>query len=184
MTSSSELEDVVEVSMLAGKLKRLKRAGWVKKAKIEDCESVADHTFRVALMASLLAKRRGLDVGRATTMALLHDLPEAVIGDITPEEKFDKRTMEDGAFRAASRTLKKDLKEWITGLWLDYRKGESEEARLVRDLDKLEMAIQALEYSREGRKGMLEFVKSAIGEIEDEEMLEVCMKIRKLLLVE
>lgn len=183
MTNSSEFDDLLEIAGLAEKLKRIKRAGWVKKAKMRDCESVADHTFRVALLSALLAKRRGLDVGRATVMALLHDLPEAITGDITPGEKFDKKMLEDGAFRAISKRLGKDLRGWLSGIWEDYRKGKSEEARLVKDLDKLEMAIQAFEYSEEGVKGLSGFVESALKEIKDEETLRVCEKLRRLLLV-
>ena len=70
-------------------------------------ESVADHSYRTALMAMVFSDIRGLDTEKAVKMALLHDLPEALVGDSIPGERTpaEKKRMES----AAMRTLLSDL---------------------------------------------------------------------------
>src|SRR5436309_8629270 len=96
----------------AGALKEVRRKGWVDRG-VPDAESVADHSYRVALLAWALARRRGLDAERAMLIGLVHDLAEAELGDETPfdtllggPEPFDRRRFErlppdDPARRAA-----------------------------------------------------------------------------------
>ncbi|HEV8359378.1 MAG TPA: HD domain-containing protein, partial [Candidatus Thermoplasmatota archaeon] len=64
-------------------LKRTPRAGW-KRVGIARPESVADHSWRLALMAMLYAEMLGLDAGKAARIAVLHDLAEARTGDAMP----------------------------------------------------------------------------------------------------
>ncbi|MEM3032072.1 MAG: HD domain-containing protein, partial [Nitrososphaerota archaeon] len=63
-------------------LKRVERRGWVE-AGLRDVESVADHSFSLALLAMTYAAAKGLNIYRAVGMALLHDLAEAYTGDLT-----------------------------------------------------------------------------------------------------
>src|SRR5918912_251677 len=67
----------------AGSLKEVRRQGWVDRG-VADAESVADHSYRLAVLAWAVARARGLDAGRAVLIALVHDLAEAEIGDETP----------------------------------------------------------------------------------------------------
>src|SRR5919197_634922 len=67
----------------AGKLKQVRRKGWIDRG-VSDAESVADHSYRVALLAWALARARGLDAERAMLIGLVHDLAEAEVGDETP----------------------------------------------------------------------------------------------------
>jgi putative hydrolase of HD superfamily len=84
-------EAIVQLLVYAGALKKLPRQGWLY-LDVPDPESVADHTFRVALMTLLLAHDDPtVDSGRALVLALCHDLPESIAGDATP---FDE-TLED-----------------------------------------------------------------------------------------
>ena len=64
-----------------GQLKRVKRSGWWI-AGVENPESVAEHSFRTAAIAYLLAKLEGADAGRVTLMALFHDMGEARTNDL------------------------------------------------------------------------------------------------------
>src|SRR5581483_9469226 len=68
-----------------GDLKRLPRAGWVR-AHVPEAESVAEHSFRAAVLALALAPALGVDTGRLVQLLLAHDLPESdpAVGDITP----------------------------------------------------------------------------------------------------
>lgn len=162
-------DGILDVLEHAGTLKRLLRQGWVDRG-VADPESVADHSYRMALMVLLLAGRdRTVDLARALTLALVHDLPEAIAGDATPfdqqlstEEDRDalfrarpvysveaeraKRIAEEAAIAEITARLPGDLRRLILGAWEEYEAGETAEARLVRQVDKLETWLQALEY--------------------------------------
>lgn len=86
----------------AGELKRVKRSGWWT-AGIKDPESVAEHSYRTAIIAFVLAKMEGLDANKLCTAALFHDLREARLLDRhkisqkyldTPHEVEDKIILE------------------------------------------------------------------------------------------
>ena len=128
-------------------LKRLPRAGW-RRVGIRGGESVADHSWRLALMAMLYADLLGLDAGRAMRIALVHDLAEARVGDAMPGEwsAKQKHVREARALRAMLKPLPANLQRRYFALWMDYEQGRSREARLVAELDKLEMVAQARGY--------------------------------------
>lgn len=163
-------DGVLDVLAQAGALKRLVRQGWVDRG-VGEPESVADHSYRVALLVLLLAADDpAIDLTRALTLALVHDLPEAIAGDATPfdhalaspdaapEEIFRqppvyseeadraKRAAEEAAIRQMTERLPPRLADLIVGAWEEYEAGATPEARLVRQADKLETWLQALEY--------------------------------------
>ena len=83
----------------------------------------------------------GLDLARVLSLAIVHDLAEAEVGDITPHDgvaKADKSAMERDAMRGMAP-------HWLD-LWEDYERGESPEAAFVRRMDALDMAKQATAY--------------------------------------
>lgn len=137
----------------AGKLKRIKRTGWVE-AGIQEPESVAEHSFRTALLSMMLADLQGLDAEKAIRMALIHDLAEAEVGDLTPEEKRRKgpaHTLEEeGAMERLLSDLPEPLSEIYRSIWKELKCVESPEAEIVNQSDKLEMCIQAVEYMEVG----------------------------------
>ena len=137
----------------AGKLKRIPRTGWVESG-VPDPESVADHSFRVALISLVLADERGLDSLKAVRMALIHDLAEAETGDLTPTQKdadpeANKRA-EDEAMVKLFDKLPESIRDAYVSAWREFSSSSTEEARLVRDADKLEMVMQASEYQNAG----------------------------------
>jgi len=156
----------------ASKLKEIKRTGWVERG-IPDPESVAAHSFAVALLASVLAELRGLSVSEAVLMALIHDLPESATGDLTPEMKAEFAGLEEAELRVI-RELAKEFPEPVASrlleAWKRYRDGSDPVARLVRNLDKFETGLQALEYMRRGAEEAEEIYESALSEIDDEEL--------------
>lgn len=136
---------------LVGRLKETPRAGWALRG-IADPESVAEHSHRVALLALVLAPRArpALDAARCVAMALVHDLGEALVGDITPFDGIDaaeKQRLESDAMQRLA-ALAGD--EELLGLWREYDGGATAEARFVKELDKLETVLQASEYARDG----------------------------------
>ena len=144
--SNSTLEKTLAILSDVGRLKTLRRTGWVR-VGVTDPESVADHSYRVAMLALLIGPRLGLDTGRLIHMALLHDLAEARTGDLTPADQVapaDKLALESGAFADIVSGLPEGPD--LADAWNEYETGVTPEARIARQLDKLEMAIQALEY--------------------------------------
>lgn len=144
-----------------GKLKKVKRTGWQRRG-IEDVESVADHCWRLGIMSMMVsAYNEGdikLDGGRMLKMALIHDLAEVITGDITPG---------DGVSNAQKLKLESDAMEKILAnidnngelleLWNEYNDNTTPEAIIIKQLDKLEMSIQAVEYSEEAGVDLNEF---------------------------
>lgn len=163
-------ELVLAAHRLAARLKELRRAGWVERG-VEGAEDVAAHSYAVALISVLLADLRGLDAAEAARMALLHDLPEAETGDLTPGAKA--RLADLGRReRAVVEGLANLMPRERAGLWLkawrDYSEGRGEVARLVREVDKLEMGLQAARYARRlGKEALEEIYRSAEEAVED-----------------
>src|SRR5437899_12594645 len=72
-------------------LKHVKRAGWISRAKISNPESVADHSYSMCAISMALSDMLGLNTERVMKMAILHDLPESIIGDFVPGEVTKKQ---------------------------------------------------------------------------------------------
>lgn len=158
------LERILTFLSIAGNLKRIKRSGWLKR-KIESPESVGDHTFRLCLFALVLCQQQAQDLDRrkCLEMALVHDLAESIVGDIAPHHGVSQHAKFE-AEKSAMMQLCEILEDnAILDLWLEYEAGTTEEARLVRDLDVLETALQAVEYAQLGadRSVAKEFLESA-----------------------
>ncbi|MDY0059998.1 MAG: HD domain-containing protein [Myxococcota bacterium] len=132
------------------RLKQLPRTGWVQRG-VDHPETVAAHTTGVALLALLEARRRGLDEGRAVLLALVHDLPESLVGDRVPGElpPAEKRRRERAAIGQIDREA--DARGRLCQLWEEYEAGESPEAQLVRALDLADAILQGVAYGEEGR---------------------------------
>ncbi|MEE8167456.1 MAG: HD domain-containing protein [Candidatus Hydrothermarchaeales archaeon] len=128
------------------RLKLTSREGW-KLRGVREAESVAEHALGVAFLSMLLADEEKLDVEKVIRMALLHDLQEARVGDISifSPRYPEKREIEERAIDEALKHFPGYRK-----LWGEYVKGKSPEAKSVKQADKLELLIQALEYERKG----------------------------------
>jgi putative hydrolase of HD superfamily len=139
--------------MAAGQLKSIRRSGWLKKARISDPESVADHSFRMAVMGAVLGEERSLDAGKVVRMCLIHDIAETKIGDLMPEEKTspsEHRAFEKMVGKKILSTLPSKSKKRLSADWTELFENKSEEARLVWQIDKLEMGLQMKDYLRSG----------------------------------
>jgi len=173
----AENKGLVEFFLQAGRLKEIKRSGWVNRG-VKNPESIADHTFRMALMAWVMGRGKGLDMLRLLKMALVHDLCEVYAGDATPHDKqiergehlkdetiFDrwplrmpqeekeelansKRSREGKALEQISQQLPEDLAQEMRGLWYEYENGLSLEGVFLRQVDRVENVLQACEYGQ------------------------------------
>lgn len=161
---------------LSGRLKSLPRTGWLDRGvPALETESVADHSFRLALLAWLAAMLPGsrLDAERVLKLALIHDLAEAMTGDEPPYDAADvpaasdaaarrrflqqrhvrdsarsaaKRATEAAAMTAMLADLPPALRAEIELLWAEYQDQSTPEATFVKQADRLETYLQAQEY--------------------------------------
>jgi putative hydrolase of HD superfamily len=162
MTDSS-LQNLVKFLEIAGLLKCTQRAGWVDVGVYEP-ESVADHTFRTAFLCMLYADMEALDPLRLLRMSLIHDLPEAIIGDLMPSQKTaESKEHEETTMQHILALLPETQRENYLAVWNEYQEGKTKEAKAVQQLDKIEMALQAKEYIKLGsaNKCLKKFIKSA-----------------------
>jgi putative hydrolase of HD superfamily len=158
-------------------LKKVPRKGWKSKVSIEHPESVADHSYGTAIMAMVLSDLQKLDTQKILKMALLHDLAETIIGDFMPEEisKESKNTSERDAMKEILSKLPINIAEEYDEIWQEYLQANTKESILLHDVDKMEMAIQAVKYSSEGfsNEKLNLFVDSAKKEIKSKELLDM-----------
>ncbi|KAI5069059.1 hypothetical protein GOP47_0015360 [Adiantum capillus-veneris] len=146
-----------------------KRTGWVNHG-LKNTESIADHMHRMAVMAIIAAGFPGIDRDKCVKMAVVHDIAEAIVGDITPScgvPKEEKSRRERAAVDEMCMLLGGGLAaEEVKELWLDYENNASLEANLVKDFDKVEMILQALEYETTHGKVLNEFYESTAGKFQ------------------
>jgi putative hydrolase of HD superfamily len=152
-------------------LKSVRRAGWVSKVKIKDAESVADHTFSMCAMAMILSDMLGLDTQRAMKMVILHDLAESIVGDYMPGDVSANQKMarEKNAMKSILAGLPKKIRIEYEKIWLEYLQNKTKVAKFVHRIDKLEMALQANQYAKQGYAAKLfapffESAKTAVGD--------------------
>jgi len=144
-------------------------------------ESVADHTFSMAIIGMIFSDLEGYDTEKILKIILLHDLAESLTGDITPEQitKIQKNELENNAMQKILSNLPDILQKQYNDLWTEYRLNHSREAEIVHQIDKLEMALQAKIYSKEGhsRNNLEPFFNSAKNEITNPKLIELFKKI-------
>lgn len=113
---------------------------------------------RMALMAMMVPStpERPLDIARCVQMCLVHDLAEAYVGDITPVEGVPASVKHELEQKAIDSFLNEMLggpsnqqaRERFRALWEEYEARETPESKLVKDLDRLELVLQGVEYER------------------------------------
>ncbi len=146
------------VALRAYRLKDEPRSGWVLRG-VTTPESVAAHSWGTALLCLLFAGSAGVDRDRALAIAAVHDLAEAEVGDIPARAHPDDRTLSPGAkARLEADGLEQVLAgapaaaaDEVRALWRAYESDASPEARFVRDMNLVDMALQALIYQQQGR---------------------------------
>jgi putative hydrolase of HD superfamily len=136
---------LLDLLALAERLKRELRHSWLSDGRRE---SVAEHTWFMALMALLTHNRLAEPVrlDRVLAMILVHDLAEAEVGDIPYFEVSDRQAAKVDRERAAMDRIATMLPgpegDMVRDLWLEFEHGETAEARFARALDHLEVQAQ------------------------------------------
>lgn len=134
--------------------------------------------YRMAILAIVVTSEdTSLDADKVIAMALVHDIAEAQTGDLTPLCKVPEDVKHDKEQRAMDHFMRllhnSPAATRISGLWKEYEARKTPEARLVKDLDRFELCLQALEYeygasvlTAHDIRDLQPFYESAIAKIE------------------
>jgi putative hydrolases of HD superfamily len=167
---------LIDLFIETSTLKHLLRTGWAMRG-VPHVESIADHSFGVALMALVLAQALNafvpaeeaeastgrppqLDVEKVLVMALLHDLAEVRLTDLPASAaRLIPKEVKSRAEAVALLEILAPVPQaaHLGALWHEFEDQASPEGRLVRDADKLEMMVQCLRYEQAGSDGLGEF---------------------------
>lgn len=169
------MKNILNFLLETDKLKGIPRTGWVL-SEVKNPETIAEHTFRMVIANWLLGKKKNLNIKRTIKIALSHDLCEVYAGDVTPffyytqlskENKEEKKKfmkwvrlsqkekekrgkkkaeMEKKSLLKLIKHLKPELKKEIFSSWSDFEKRISREGKFIKQVDKIETLIQAIEY--------------------------------------
>ncbi|MBI2642198.1 MAG: HD domain-containing protein [Candidatus Wildermuthbacteria bacterium] len=139
-------------------LPNLARAGWGNRGvPLSLNESVAAHSFGVAMLAIFLAVFEKANPERASLLANLHDILEAETGDLTPrvtslleELGISKDQLEAQAEERREQNLPRPLRDLLREASREFNEGRTLEARVARDADILQRGIQGVQYAAQG----------------------------------
>ena len=162
-------------------LKNISRQGWIDKLSIEHPESVADHSYSMAIMGMVISDLENYDSEKMLKMILLHDLAESKIGDYTPNQisKENKIKIENNAYDEIISTLPDAIKLQYGKIWEEYQDNVSPEAQIVHQIDRLEMALQAKIYQKSGssKEDIDTFLATAKSDITHPKLKELFQQI-------
>jgi len=141
--SPAHLEGILAFLREAERLKTVTRSGWTSAGQPE---SVAEHTWRLCLLALVLGPSvPGVNMERLLRICIVHDLGEAITGDvpaIDQDAAAPKTAKERLGLLDIIAPLPDALRAELVALWDEYESGSSGEARLAKALDKLETIMQ------------------------------------------
>jgi len=170
-----------EFLKFADKLAELERKGF-KLRGVEEPESIMEHSFRVALLALVLHKRLKLNLEKLVSLALIHDLAEAITGDITPFDGIDKEEKtkrEDKAFVEICSNLPEEERRCLMNLYTEIKLKKTPEAKIIKQIDKLDMAYKALVYKSKGYEHMQEFIEEAERSISSDVLRDILEELKR-----
>ncbi|MFP8906477.1 MULTISPECIES: HD domain-containing protein [Streptomyces] len=160
MTDEQGAKGTVSYLMEMGALKRGKRSGWWI-VGVKDPETIAEHSFRTAVIGAVLAMMEGADPAKVALLCTFHDTQETRVGDIP---WIGRRYLRAASNEEVTADQVADahpaVAEGIRAVVHEYENGESLEVLVAHDADKLECVIQGLEYLEQGYPNAREWVDS------------------------
>ncbi|UJS18990.1 MAG: HD domain-containing protein [Candidatus Jettenia sp.] len=172
-----KVNEVIKIYFEFNHLKQLYRQGWLlKNIPEEKCESVADHIYGVTMLSFVVAHEffPELDITKIIKIALIHDLGEAHVGDLTPHDQIHPHKKEKDEYEAIAQILSKlSTGKMYLNLWNEFRNQSSLESKFVKQMDRLEMALQASVYENLGYGNMQNFFDHVQKKLSDEELKNI-----------
>ncbi|MFJ5118831.1 MULTISPECIES: HD family hydrolase [unclassified Kitasatospora] len=168
MTDDKQSQGTASFLMEMGMLKRAKRSGWWI-AGVKDPETIAEHSFRTAVVGAVLAMMEGADPAKVALLCTFHDTQETRIGDIPHigrrylTASSNEKVTEDQVSAAHPAVL-----AGVQAIVEEYENAESLEVTVAHDADKLECLIQAVEYREQGYQNVQPWIDSSLGSLKTE----------------
>ena len=204
------MENILKFLLQVGKLKKIKRTGWILR-DVKNPESVAEHSFRLAIMAWVFGQKKNLNLEKLIKMALIHDLVEVLAGDSTPYDdlilknphkrkkilkNWPRRSPEEAqniaktklarekkALEILTANLKEALKNELRNLWIEYEFDSSKKGKFLCQADKVENFLQAMEYAQEIKNFPIEPLGYQIMEsVDDPDLLKLLEQMSKIVI--
>lgn len=168
------MKNIANFLFEAGMLKRTPRSGFQFLGT--GAESVAEHIFRTSYIGYALGKLApGVNVDRMIKMCLFHDLPEARTGDLNYVNKKYVEANEKKAVDDLAQTL--PFGQEIRELIREFVEAKTEEAKLARDADQLEMILALKEYKDLGNKYADEWLEFSLKRLQTESARQLAKSI-------
>lgn len=142
--------DIISFYYQFNHLKNIYRQGWIKsllgKEHLSEIESVSDHSWSVSMLAISVIEKYKLnyDITKCMKLSIVHELGEIYAGDYTPCDNITIEKKHELEKKAINRLLDSiNFENDFLELWEEYEKQGTEEAKFVKQLDKLECIMQA-----------------------------------------
>ena len=157
-----ETKAIVDFITETGLLKLTKRSGW-SVLGIKDAESVADHSFRCAVIGFILAGMEKASAYNVLLMTLFNDIHEARITDLhkMAQRYINIERAENKSSDEQIASLPRSIRKELIRMRREYRRQTTRESIIARDADILECLIQAREYQEHGYRRAPQFMKKA-----------------------
>ncbi|MCZ6873172.1 MAG: HD domain-containing protein [bacterium] len=179
-----EASAIIELYFDLCHLKQIYRQGWLQHGISPlRCESVADHSFGVAMLVMFLADQYApeLDMAKLLRLSLLHDFGEIDAGDVTPADGVSSAEKVQSEHASVLRVLRRlPEQDRYLALWHEYEVGVTLEAGFVRQVEKLEMALQASVYEHQKLAELGAFFASTKTALDDAQLLTILAAIDAL----
>lgn len=157
----AEIDATARLIYETGLLKLSKRTGWWL-CGVKDPESIAEHSFRTAIIAGLLAGMEGADPAHTTFLAVWHDSQETRVGDIPYlGRRYLQAASNEQVTEDQTAGLPSVLTEQLRGLVREYESGDTLEVHCAHDADTLECLFQAIEYRDSGHQNVTGWIESS-----------------------
>jgi putative hydrolase of HD superfamily len=175
-----ELEGLSNFLYEMGLLKRYKRTGWWI-AGIDHPESIAEHSFRTAIIGYLLAVMEGADPAKTAVLCLFHDTQETRLGDVPSVGKAYVVTAPNPEVTADQVAgFPAEVGQAVRQVVDEYEARETLEAQLAKDADKLECLIQAREYQAQGHEDVPPWIETSAAALRSKsarQLAEACQQV-------
>lgn len=184
LSMSDPINNMLAFTQIIRLLKTQPRTGWVDRGiPVEKTESIADHMYRMSIIA-MAVPAETVSIDKCVKIALVHDIAEALVGDITPfaevtkEEKHRREWETIEYLVELVQPYNERFAQEMRELWLDYEEIRCLEARYVKDIDKFEMIQQAWDYEQEyGLKYDLSEFYGSRSSVKTKEIGELCDEV-------
>jgi len=166
--TASHLQRLATFLYETGFLKRAKRTGWWLLG-IKEPESIADHSFRTAIIGYALAVMEGADPNKTAALCVFHDTQETRIGDVPSVGKPYVTAASDSAVVADQVAgVPPAVSAAIRAVVAEYESEETPESQLAHEADKIECLMQAREYQAQGHKDAEPWITSSMERLRSE----------------